>query len=92
MDILKCKESEEILSKFKDFKTIIENSLGKKVKVLRTDNGKEYTFEIFTEFCKLAGIPFNPQQNGVVERKNKTVVEAARAMIFDQNLSMSFLS
>ena len=46
---------------------------------------------------KLAGIkreftvPFNPQQNGVAEKKNKTIVEAARAMIFYQNLSLSGL-
>ena len=37
---LKCKEFEEILSKFKEFKTITEISSGKKIKVLRTDNGK----------------------------------------------------
>ena len=94
---LKCKESEEILSKFKEFKTITENSSRKNIKVLRTDNGKEYTSEIFKEFCKLSRIkreftvPYNPKQNGVVERKNRTIVEAARAMIYDQNLSMSFV-
>lgn len=63
----KCKEFEEILSKFKEFKTITENSSGKNIKVLRTNNGKEYTSEIFKEFCKLIGIkreftvPYNPQ-------------------------------
>ena len=93
---LKCKESEEIVSKFKEFKTITKNSSRKKIKVMRIDNGKEYTSTIFKDLFKLVGIkreftvPYNPQQNGVAERKNITIVEAARVMIFDQNLSMSF--
>ena len=92
---LKCKESEEILSKFKEFKTVTENCFSKNIKILRKNNGNEYTCKIFKEFCKLIGIkreftvPYNPQQNGVAERKNITIVEAAQTMIFDQNLSMS---
>ena len=48
----------------------------------------------FTNFCIEAGIkreyivPYNPQQNGVAERKNKTIIEATKAMIHDQNLPM----
>lgn len=92
---LKYKESEEVLSKFKDFKSITENLSGKKIKILRTDNGKEYTSEIFKQFCKEAGIkreytvPYNPQQNGVAERKNRTIIEATKAMLLDQNLDTS---
>lgn len=83
---LKSKESEDILRKFKEFKSITENHSGRKIKTLKTDNGREYTSEVFKEFCKDAAIkreftvPYNPQQNGVAERKNRTIVEAARAM------------
>ena len=86
---LKCKESTEILKRFKEFKALTENFFGKKIKTLRTDNGKEYTSEIFKEFCKNVGIKreftvaYNPQQNGVAEGKNKTIVEAAKAMLLD---------
>ena len=89
---LKCKESEEILQRFKEFKALTEFFLGHKIKTLRIDNGGEYTSDLFKRFCKESGIkreytvPYNPEQNGVAERKNRTIIEAARAMIFDQNL------
>lgn len=89
---LKCKESEEILQRFKEFKTLIENFSEHKIKTLRIDNGGEYTSDLFKRFCKESGIkreyivPYNPEQNGVAKRKNRTTIEAARAMIFDQNL------
>ena len=66
----------------------------KRIKILRSDNGGEYTSTKFNDFCKEVGIkrelivPYNPQQNGVAERKNKTNVEAGKAMIHDQSLPM----
>jgi transposase InsO family protein len=67
------------LSKFQEFKAEIENLTNKKIKTLRTYNGGEYTSKEFISFCKLAGIrremtiPHNPQQNGVAERKNRSI-------------------
>ena len=66
---------------------------GKKIKILRTDNGTEYETNEFKDFCREAGIKretttiYTLEQNGVVERKNRTIVEAARAMLCDQGLS-----
>ena len=77
---LKTKESEEVLSKFKEFKAQVENLLGKRIKILRSDNGGEYTSTEFNDFSKEARIkreltiPYNPQPNKVVERKNRTIV------------------
>ena len=91
---LKTKESEEVLSKFKEFKAQVKNLSGKRIKILRSDNGGEYTYTEFNDFCKEAGIkreltvPYNPQQNRVAERKNRTIVEAAKAMVHDQSLPM----
>ena len=65
-----------------------------RIKILRLDNGGEYTCTEFNAFCKEAGIkreltvPYNPQQNGFAERKNRTIVEAAKATIHDQSLPM----
>ena len=61
---------------------------------MRYENGGEFTSNEFKYFCKEAGIerelttPYNPQQNGVLERKNRTIMEAVKAMIHDQDLPM----
>ena len=60
--------------------------------MLRTDNGGEYTSKEFNVFCQEAGIvhqliaPYLPQQNGVSERKNRTVMEMARCMLLEKKL------
>ena len=81
------KAKSEVFEKFKEFKALIENLSDKKIKTLRSDNGGEYTSKEFEAFCKDAGIkrelttPYNPQQNGVAERKNRTIMEAVKTMI-----------
>ena len=58
-----------------------------KVKILRSDNGTEFKNSPMEEFCKYKGIsqqfsaPGTPQQNGVVERKNRTLIDAGRTML-----------
>jgi hypothetical protein len=80
------------LSWFQEFKALVENQIGNKIRVLRLDNGGEYTSKEFMDFCAGEGIrreltvPYNPQQNGVAERKNRAIVGAARAMLHDQGL------
>ena len=88
------KTKDEVFSRFQEFKALVENQTGSKIKVLRSDNGGEYTSNEFKSFCVQAGIkreltvPYNPQQNGVAERKNRAIVGAAKAMIHDQDLPM----
>ena len=71
---------------------MIENQTKKKIKILRTDNGTEYESNEFHDFCKEVGIkretttPYTPAQNGVAERKNRTIMEVVRAMLHDQGL------
>jgi transposase InsO family protein len=83
------KNKDGVLAKFQEFKAQVENLTGRKIKVLRSDNGGEYTSKEFINFCIEAGIkrelivPYNPQQNGVAERKNRTIIEATKAMIHD---------
>jgi transposase InsO family protein len=61
---------------------------------LRTDNRGEYTSAEFLDFYKEAGIrrektvPYNPQQNGVAERKNRSIITVVKAMIHDQSLPL----
>jgi transposase InsO family protein len=88
------KSKDEVFSKFKEFKTLIENLSERKINILMSDNGGEYTSKEFVSFCKDVGIkrelttPYNPQQNGVAERKNRTIMEAVKTMIHDQDLPM----
>jgi transposase InsO family protein len=83
-----------VFSRFQEFKALVENQIGKKIRVLRSDNGGEYTSKEFMDFCAGEGIrrelvvPYNPQQNGVAERKNRAIVGAVRAMLHDQGLPL----
>jgi hypothetical protein len=67
------KTKDEVFSKFKELKSLIENLSERKTKILKSDNGGEYTSKEFVNFCKDVGIkrelttPYNPQQNGVAE-------------------------
>jgi transposase InsO family protein len=82
------------LPSFQEFKSLVENLSRSKIKILRSDNGGEYTSKEFKDFCREACIkrelttPCNPQQNGVAERKNRSIIEATKAMIHDQRLPM----
>ncbi|GKD12206.1 putative reverse transcriptase, RNA-dependent DNA polymerase [Tanacetum coccineum] len=71
----------------KNFITEIENLVDKKVKIIRCDNGTEFKNRVVNEFCEQKGIKREysvartPQQNGVAERGNRTLIEAARTMV-----------
>lgn len=85
-------KKDQILSKFCDFKALVEKESGKKIRALRSNNGGEYVSQEFKDFCVAEGIkrelmaPHNPQQNGVAKRKNRMIVGATRAMLHDQAL------
>ncbi|GJX84179.1 putative ribonuclease H-like domain-containing protein [Tanacetum coccineum] len=73
-----------------------KNQLDHKVKVIRSDNGTEFKNSIMNQFCEMKGIKREfsvartPQQNGVAERKNRTLIEAARTMLVDSKLPTTF--
>jgi hypothetical protein len=87
------KEKSKALNKFKAFKTLVENETETKIKCLRSDNGGEFTSKEFDLFCEMHGIKRQlstartPQQNMIVERKNRTVQEATRTMLNEAKLS-----
>ncbi|KAJ9541256.1 hypothetical protein OSB04_027762 [Centaurea solstitialis] len=80
----------------KPFVIRIENQAGLRVKVNRSDNGTEFKNADLNSFCEEKGIerqysaPRTPQQNGVAERRNRTLIEAARTMLADSKLSITF--
>jgi hypothetical protein len=83
------KNKDGVLAKFQEFKAWVENLTRRKIKILRSDNGGEYTSKEFNSFCIEAGIKreftvsYSPKKNGVAERKNITIIETTKAMIHD---------
>uniref|UniRef100_A0A251VAV7 Putative zinc finger, CCHC-type n=1 Tax=Helianthus annuus TaxID=4232 RepID=A0A251VAV7_HELAN len=81
------KSKDEALPKFKIFKVEAEKQTTQKVCMLRTDRGSEFTSKLFNQFCEEQGIkrqltvPYSPQQNGVVERRNRTILEVTRSLL-----------
>ena len=73
-----------------------EKVCGRKLHVLCTDNGREFTAAEFADYCADEGItrhysaPYSPQQNDVVERRNQTVVAMARALLKQRGMPAKF--
>ena len=90
------KKKGEVLQRFQEWKALVEKSSGRKVKTLRSDNGGEFTSTEFTSYLVKEGIhhelttPHTPQQNGVAERLNRTLIESVRTMLADSRLPHRF--
>ncbi|GJW98987.1 putative ribonuclease H-like domain-containing protein [Tanacetum coccineum] len=86
-------ETSDIL---KSFITGVENLIDQRVKVIRCDNGTEFKNKEMNQFCERKcikrefSVARTPQQNGVAERKNRTLIEAARTMLADSKLPTTF--
>jgi len=87
------KHKSETFTRFKEFKAKAEKQSGRFVKVLRYDGGGEYGSREFADFCKHHGIEkktttrYTPKQNGVVERKNRTIMNMARSLLTTRKMS-----
>src|ERR1044072_9168661 len=90
------KQKGEAFVKFKQWKTLIEKQTGRQIKRLRTDNGLEFCSGEFEKFCKDHGIArhytvrHTPQQNGLAERMNRTLLERTRCMLSNAGLPKVF--
>lgn len=86
----------QALDCFREFKNMVENETNARIKVVRSDNGREYVNEKFNKVLKDAGIkhqttiPHSPQQNGRAERMNQTIMDKARCLLLDANLDKAF--
>ena len=74
----------------------LQNEKGMSIVKIRSDHGKEFENARFDSFCKKNGIkkeflaPKTPQQNGVVERKNRVIQEMARVMLLNKQIPQKF--
>ncbi|KAG7537091.1 Zinc finger CCHC-type superfamily [Arabidopsis suecica] len=89
------REKSEAVESFKILALQLQNEKGRIIQI-RSDHGREFQNEIFEQFCQTQGIrhqysaPRTPQQNGIVEQKNRTLQKMARAMIHSNNISQGF--
>ncbi|GKC92843.1 retrotransposon protein, putative, ty1-copia subclass, partial [Tanacetum coccineum] len=90
------KHKHEVFETFKVFQKEVENQLGKTIKSLRSDREGEYMSQEFLDHLNEHGIiahrtpPYTPQHNGVLERRNRTVLDMVRSMVSQTTLPKSF--
>lgn len=90
------KNKNQVYDCFLKFKNFVENQTSKKIKILRSDNGTEYVNSKFQTLCATSGIQhqktctYTPEQNGLAERFNRTIMERVRCLLFEAGLPKSF--
>ena len=86
------REKSEVFGHFEDFKALVETQSERKIKALCIDNGEEYVNTTLQNLCLESGIqlqhtvPYTPQQNGVAERKNRSLKEMASCIMHAKSL------
>ena len=86
----------EVFDCFKRYITLVENQLNTIIKSLRTDRGCEYLFDLFKAYCaekdiaRQLTIPYMSQQNGMAERRNRTLLDMVRSMMAQAKFPISF--
>ncbi|KAL8117920.1 hypothetical protein AgCh_015707 [Apium graveolens] len=89
-------ELDEAFKAFKKFRATVEDGQERKILAFRTDRGGEFMTKEFITYCEDAGItrqfsaPYSPQQNGIVERRHRTMVEMTCCFLKEMNLPCSF--
>ena len=90
------KEKSEVFKVFKKFRVMVEKETNKHIKAVRSDRGGEFTSTEFMKYCDEHGIrrfltaSYSPQQNGVAERKNRTILDMVRSMMKSKNMPKEF--
>lgn len=90
------KTKDEVFHWFAEWKLLVENQTGRKIKCLRTDNGLEFCNRQMDSLCRESGIKrhktcsYTPQQNGISERMNRSIMDKVRAMLVETGLEGSY--
>ena len=90
------RKKDEVQACFERFRAEVEKQTGRTIRCLRSDNGGEYVSIQFEQYLQQHGIrhdksvPYVPQQNGVAERANRTLVESARSALHHRGLSRKY--
>ncbi|KAH9699562.1 hypothetical protein KPL71_024410 [Citrus sinensis] len=93
--VFSLKSKDKVFDQFKNWKTLVETQTNRKVRRLRTDNGLEFCNTDFDDFYTKHGmvrhktVKHTPQQNGLAERMNRTLIDKVRCMLIHSKLPMS---
>jgi transposase InsO family protein len=96
MWVVFLRSKDEAFEAFKKLKAATEMEHKLKVRALWIDRGGEFTSNEFNDYCEKISIkrfltaPYTPQQNGVIERRNRTVVDTARSLLKSKNMPGAF--
>ena len=94
--VMYLKEKSEAFKKFKWYSARVEKENGKRLKCLRLDRGGEFISNEFNNFYIERGIkrqvsaPSTPQQNGIVERRNRSIMDCARTLMIEKNVAIKY--
>ncbi|GJW06676.1 putative RNA-directed DNA polymerase [Tanacetum coccineum] len=97
-DFYMLKTKDEVFQMFVSFNTLVLTQFDKKVKIVRSDNGTEFTNHKMSEFFNEMGIlhqttcAYTPQQNGIAERKHRHLLNVARSLMFQGGIPLQFWS
>ena len=86
------KHKSDVFEKFRVFDKLVENKFGRAMRVLRSNNGREFRNGAMDNYLESRGIqrectaPYTPEQNGKAERDNRTIIESARTMLHSKEL------
>ena len=90
------KEKSEVPTKIEEYVAHVKTLFGRKPKAIRSDQGGEYSSKQLRSFYKREGISvqytagYSPQQNGIAERKNRSLIEMVRCMLFDARMEQRY--
>ena len=96
MNILYLREKSKAFEKFKWYLARVEKEIGKRLKFLRLDRGGEFISHEFNNFCIEKGIkrqvwtPGTPEQNGIAERRNRSIMDCARTLMIEKNIAIKY--
>ena len=87
---------DQALEAYDAFKAMAERQTGRKLQILRSDNGREYVNSNFKASMERDGVrhqktyPYTPEQNGIAERMNRTILDKVQSLLNDAKLSKKF--
>lgn len=93
MIFMYLREKLEAFEKFKWYLARVEKEIGKRLKCLRSEKGGEFISYEFNKFCiereikRQVSTPRTPKQNGIVERRNRSIMDCARTLMIEKNIA-----